>query len=73
MKVVTWNCNGAFRNKYHYLEQLEADILVIQECEDPARSTRKYTSWAGDHLWFGTSKLANIPVYRSILEIFKVS
>jgi len=39
MKIVVWNCNGAFRNKYHLLENMKADILVIQDCEDPSRST----------------------------------
>ena len=37
MKVVTWNCNGALRKKFEHLSDLNADIYVIQECEDPAR------------------------------------
>jgi exonuclease III len=42
MKITTWNCNGAFRKKYHLLEDFGADILVIQECEDHAQIGGEY-------------------------------
>lgn len=63
MKIVTWNCAGAFRKKYHALERFDADILVIQECEDPARSTSLYAEWAHDCIWQGESKNKGIGIF----------
>lgn len=63
MKIMTWNCNGALRKKCHSLDCFDADILVIQECEDPAQSTQAYRSWAGDFIWIGESKNKGIGVF----------
>ena len=38
MKIITWNCNGAFRKKYDFLNNFDWDIAVIQECENPAEN-----------------------------------
>ncbi len=53
MKIVTWNCAGAFRKKYELLASFDADILVIQECEDPSASILNYKDWAENFLWIG--------------------
>jgi len=63
MKIVTWNCNGAFRNKHHALDDLGADILVIQECEDPSCSDVKYREWTCDYLWAGENKNKGIGIF----------
>lgn len=64
MRIVTWNCNGAFRRKFHALDQFDADILIIQECEDPAQSKSKdYMSWSTDYFWTGDSKNKGLGVF----------
>ena len=64
MRIVSWNCNGALRNKLHRLQPLNADLFVIQECEDPMRSSSAdYQSWAQNHLWVGRNKNRGLGVF----------
>jgi exonuclease III len=64
MKIISWNWNGAFRRKYNYLERFYADILLIQECENPALSNNtEYKSWAKNHLWVGNNKNSGLGVF----------
>lgn len=64
MVLVTWNCNGSLRKKLQPLLELDADIAVIQECEDPARSTdNHYKAWASNYLWTGPNKNRGLGVF----------
>lgn len=64
MKIVSWNCNGALRKKLPAIRHLDADVYVIQECEDPARSDHhEYQAWASNHLWTGDTKNKGIGIF----------
>lgn len=63
MKIVTWNCNGALRNKLDCLNELDADLYVIQECENPETSTKPLKDWADSFLWTGGNKNKGIGVF----------
>lgn len=64
MKIVTWNCNGALRNKFEHLSDLNADIYIIQECENPELTKHKqYILWVGNHLWKGDNKNKGLGIF----------
>jgi len=37
MRIITWNCNMAFRKKHEKIMDLNPDLLVLQECENEIR------------------------------------
>jgi exonuclease III len=64
VRIVSWNCNGALRRKLDKLTALNADVYVIQECEDPERSSDSaYRQWASGSLWIGGNKNKGLGVF----------
>ena len=64
MKIVTWNCNGAFRKKYEAISALDADIYIIQECEDPLQTKDQgYKDFSINHVWLGDSKNKGVGIF----------
>ena len=61
MKIVSWNCAGAFREKYTSIIEEDADIYVICECENPAKQDENdYPKFAGDnYFWTGKNSFFN--------------
>lgn len=64
MRIVSWNCNGALRKKLVALCSYEADVYVIQECENPKESKdSEYQAWASNYLWIGGNKNKGLGVF----------
>lgn len=78
MKIVSWNCNGAFRKKFKSITNekikdtyIDADIYVIQECEDPQKvgdEFKAYKQFAGekdkDYFWVGNYKDKGLGIFN---------
>ena len=67
MKIVSWNAGMKFREKFKILDEYyHADLYVIQECEDPARTKNKeYQKFAQNYLWIGDNKNKGLGVFAS--------
>ncbi len=64
MKILTWNCNGALRKKFDYLTEFDADIIIIQECENPqVTKDKKYKEWAKDYIWTGENNSKGLGIF----------
>lgn len=65
MFIISWNCNGKFREKFSKISEFNADIYVIQECENPELSNNAgYKKFAGDnYLWTGDYKSKGLGIF----------
>ncbi len=63
MKILTWNCNGAFRKKIEFIQEIEADIYIIQECENQQQAKNAYEAWLPNLIWKGTNKNKGLGVF----------
>lgn len=72
MKIVSWNANGKFREKFRKILALNADIYVIQECENPATcKDAEYHTLFEKSLWVGDLPYKGLMVY-SLNPSFKL-
>jgi exodeoxyribonuclease-3 len=64
MKIITWNCNMAFRKKADIILTHKPDILVIPECEHPDKLLFKGdTPKPADSLWFGHNSNKGLAIF----------
>jgi exodeoxyribonuclease III len=73
MRIITWNCNMAFRKKADYILKYRPDIVIVPECEHPDKlifpiDTQKPT----DVLWFGKNQNKGLGVFSYSNFRFKV-
>lgn len=75
MRIITWNCNGAFRKKFGEIQALNADIYIIQECENPAETKmQEYKDWASNHIWIGDNKNKGLGIFaRNGVDIVRLN
>ncbi|MBC8172594.1 MAG: endonuclease/exonuclease/phosphatase family protein, partial [Chitinophagales bacterium] len=64
MRIVSWNCNMAFRNKADYILSLHPDIVIIPECEHPDNLKWKPGTKIPDAVcWEGSNKNKGLGVF----------
>lgn len=70
MNIVSWNANCKFREKYKDIAKLEADIYVIQECENPATcKDADYRTFTQNGFWVGNINYKGLMVFSPNPEI----
>lgn len=77
MRLITWNCQGAFRKKGNTILTHQPDILIVQECEHPNKllfgsTTQKPNDlyWHGDNIHKGIGIFSYSDYKFDLLENF---
>ena len=73
MKLITWNCNMAFRKKAEIILKHKPDILVVPECEHPDKLIFKDDALKPkDSLWFGNNPHKGLGIFSYSAFRFKL-
>jgi exonuclease III len=60
VRIITWNCNMAFRKKYKNILSHKPDLLIVPECEHPENFKDTFYS---DILWVGDNNKKGLGVF----------
>ncbi len=64
MRIITWNCNMAFRKKAELLHNYKPDLLVIPECEHHDKiDFHGNNPEPHDRLWFGSNQNKGLGIF----------
>lgn len=64
MKIITWNCNMAFRKKAEFILKEQPDILIVPECENQERLIfGNITRKPNDIFWYGKNPNKGIGIF----------
>jgi exodeoxyribonuclease-3 len=64
MKIITWNCNMAFRKKAAAILAYKPDILIVPECEHPDKLIfPEGITQPDDVLWFGKNLHKGLAIF----------
>lgn len=70
MKIVSWNACCKFREKYKEVTKLDADIYIIQECENPATCKDKgYCDFVKYGFWVGNLNYKGLMIFTTRQDI----
>ncbi|EAZ94843.1 hypothetical protein FBBAL38_10402 [Flavobacteria bacterium BAL38] len=77
MRIIEWNCQGAFRKKNDRILSLQPDILIVPECESENKlKFGDLTPKPNDFFWYGDSENKGIGIFSysdykfELLKIF---
>ena len=64
LRIITWNCNMAFRKKSKFIEDYKPDILIVPECEHPDKLTFDLNSQQPNEIfWYGKNLNKGLGVF----------
>ncbi|MBN2435505.1 MAG: endonuclease/exonuclease/phosphatase family protein [Spirochaetes bacterium] len=63
MKIVDWNCGGAFRKKIEPIKKYDADIYIIQECEHPDKFIERSVLKSFNFHWKGSNQNKGLAIF----------
>ena len=64
MRIITWNCNMAFRKKAEFILPFKPDILIVPECEHPDKQKfNEGRDIPNDVLWFGSNENKGLGIF----------
>ena len=64
MRIISWNAQGKFREKFPEIRKLSGDIYIIHECENPLHCrNREYREFAAGGLWWGDNKNKGLGIF----------
>lgn len=64
MRIIEWNCQGAFRKKNSYVLANSPDILIVPECENEKKlQFGNLTPKPNDFFWYGDSANKGIGIF----------
>ncbi len=64
MKIISWNVNGKFSEKFPAILEEDADIYVIQECENPLiLDSEEYADFASNYFWVGENQYYGLGIF----------
>ena len=74
MKIITWNCNMAYRKKANMMLMHKPDIVIVPECEHPDKlKFGPEVLLPNDIFWFGNNRNKGLGVFSYTDYKFELS